>query len=161
MAAKKKTKARKAPVKKVKRGAAKIAGKKPKPRGALTVSQCMTRSVHTIGRDQMLSFAHETMNKHRIRHLPVLDGGKLVGLVSQRDLYFVEALDNTSPDRVPVDEAMTQDVFETGPDTPLSDVVRTMLDKKYGCAVVTEGGQVVGVFSAIDALEAFLKFLEN
>ena len=161
MAAKKKTKTPNAPGKTAPRRSPAKARKKGAPPGVPTVSQFMTRTVQTIGRDQPLSLAHELMNAHRIRHLPVLDGGKLVGLVSQRDLYFVEALDNTSPDRVPVDEAMTQDVFETGPDTPLSDVVRTMLDKKYGCAVVTEGGQVVGVFSAIDALEAFLKFLEN
>ena len=52
----------------------------------------MTESPHSIGANQTLATAHEMMRAHQIRHLPVLRAGKLVGIVSQRDLYLVETL---------------------------------------------------------------------
>jgi acetoin utilization protein AcuB len=132
---------------------------RPRAASAPLVSAFMTRSVHTIGRDQTLAHAHELMNKYRIRHLPVLDGGVLVGMLSQRDLYFVETLSSDKPDAITVDEAMTQDVFEVGVDEKLASVAKTMQRKKHGCAVVTKGAKVVGVFSTIDALKALLSYL--
>lgn len=167
----KKTTARKAPSKskassktKPRRSAArKVAKKKTASRATRvtvpTVAELMTSSVHTIGRDQPLTRAHEMMNQHHIRHLPVLDGGELVGIVSQRDLYFVETLGDTSPGEILLEEAMTQDVFETPGETPLAEVARTMIAKKLGCALVTRGGKVIGVFSLIDGLHALLKYL--
>jgi acetoin utilization protein AcuB len=89
----------------------------------------------------------------------VLDGSRLVGMLSQRDLYFVESLANDKPEAILVEEAMSQDVFEAPVTSRLADVVSTMLAKKYGCAVVTDAGKVVGVFSTIDALRALLKRL--
>jgi acetoin utilization protein AcuB len=123
------------------------------------VAEHMTRSPHTIGRDQTLALAHELMNKHRIRHLPVLEGGQLVGILSQRDLYFVESLDASSPSEVKVEEAMTQEVFEVDKGATLVSVIATMVQHKHGCAVVTEGGKVAGVFSTIDALRVLLHTL--
>jgi acetoin utilization protein AcuB len=123
------------------------------------VSQYMTRSPHTIGRDQTLARAHELMNEYRIRHLPVLDGGQLVGMLSQRDLYFVETLDTTPASEIKVDEAMTQDVFEVAQDATLAQVADVMLRKKHGCAVVIDGSKVIGVFSTTDALRALLAYL--
>jgi acetoin utilization protein AcuB len=144
------------------KGTGKTAARARKPkRAAPLVSAFMTRSPHTIGRDQTLARAHELMNKHRIRHLPVLAGGRLVGLLSQRDLYFVESLDDTAADRIKVEEAMTQEVFATAPDTPLGDVISTMVRKKHGCAVVMQGGQVAGVLSTIDGLKALLTYLPS
>ena len=58
----------------------------------------MTPSPLTIGRDQTLATAHDLMRKHDIRHLPVLDGGVLVGIVTDRDLHLVESLAGTDPE---------------------------------------------------------------
>lgn len=127
-----------------------------KASSAGSVAAYMTASPHTIGRDQTLVRAHELMNKHGIRHLPVLEAGQLVGILSQRDLFFVESLDASSPAAVTVDDAMTQDVSAVGKTTPLAKVVDSMLQRKHGCAVVTDGGKVVGVFSTIDALRVLL-----
>jgi len=52
-----------------------------------TIQKYMTRALHTIGQEQTLDVAHTVMRQHGIRHLPVLEGGKLVGLLSQRDLH--------------------------------------------------------------------------
>lgn len=151
--------AKAAPPKAAAKAAAKPRAANEASSSATNVGAHMTRSPHTIGRDQTLALAHELMNKHRIRHLPVLEGGQLVGMLSQRDLYFVESLDSSSPGEVKVEEAMTQDVFEVGKDTPLASVVDTMLQHKHGCAVVTDGGKVSGVFSTIDALGVLLEKL--
>jgi acetoin utilization protein AcuB len=138
---------------------AKAAPRKVSKVAAPTVAKFMTAGPHTIGRDQTLAHAHELMNKHRIRHLPVLDGGQLVGLLSQRDLYFVESLDNTTPAQIRVEEAMSTEVSETAATAPLQEVVQTLVREKHGCAVVTERGKVVGVFSTIDAMKALLGLL--
>lgn len=126
-----------------------------------TVASHMTRSPHSIGRKQTLTRAHELMREHRIRHLPVLDGGKLVGLVSQRDLHLIEALSDVKPDDVPVEEAMSQSPFTVPPDALLEDVVREMAEKKYGSAVVMEKGEAVGVFTTVDALRVLANLLDE
>src|SRR5688500_11904580 len=101
-----------------------------------TISTHMTRSPHTIGVSQSLSTAHLLMTKHRIRHLPVLDGGSLVGLVSLRDLHFIETLRDVDPDVVTVEEAMTAEPYAVGTNASLSTVVAMMAKHKYGSAVV-------------------------
>lgn len=58
----------------------------------LTVDRVMTHCPHAIGHDQPLSTAHEMMRCYGIRHLPVLEGGKLAGMLSQRDLTAVDGL---------------------------------------------------------------------
>lgn len=123
-----------------------------KPRD-LTVADRMTRTPQLIGLEQPLSAAHVLMRTNGIRHLPVLHGGKLVGIVSLRDLHLVETFRDVNPDQVRVEEAMTQDVYAVEPKTPLKDVVSEMAERKLGSAVVIEGTKVVGVFTTTDALD--------
>lgn len=112
----------------------------------------MTRNPHTIGHDQPLSAAHRLMREYDIRHLPVLDGGRLVGVVSQRDLHLIESLKDVDPDQVLVSEAMSTEVFSVSPRTTIRKVVTDMATHKYGSAIVVEGDKVVGVFTTMDAL---------
>jgi acetoin utilization protein AcuB len=120
----------------------------------------MTANPHSVGADQPLAVAHKMMREHGIRHLPVLRGGELVGLVSQRDLYLVETLREVDPAVATVEEAMSQSTYAVAPKTPLAKVARVMAAKKYGCAVVMEDGDVVGIFTAVDALRALASLLE-
>jgi acetoin utilization protein AcuB len=119
----------------------------------LTIADRMTRTPHLIGAEQSMKSAHDLMRTHEIRHLPVLHGGKLIGLLSIRDLHLVETLPDVDPERVRVEEAMTQDVYAVEPKTPLKQVVTEMAARKLGSAVVVEGTKVVGVFTTIDALD--------
>ena len=121
----------------------------------------MTEAPFSVGVDQPLATAHEMMRAHRIRHLPVLRAGKLVGLLSQRDLYLVETLRDVDPARDRVEEAMSQKAYAVGPGTSLDRVSERMAAKKYGCAVVMEGGEVIGIFTTTDALRALTFLLRD
>ncbi len=124
-----------------------------------TIAQHMTSQPHTIGCTQPLAVAQRLMQENDIRHLPVLDRGELVGIVSERDLHFIQSLRGIDADDVPVQEAMTPEPYTVGPDASLERVVRTMADKKYGSAVVVQGGKVVGVFTTVDALRVLAGLL--
>lgn len=123
------------------------------------VRDVMTPAPITIGRSQTLSDAARRMHEHRIRHLPVLEGGYLFGILSERDIDLVEGLPDVDPDTVKVEEAMTQDPYQVGPDTPVVEVVRTMAKHRYGSAVVMQDGRVAGIFTTIDALNVLAKLL--
>jgi acetoin utilization protein AcuB len=101
------------------------------------------------------------MLEHRVRHLPVLDGGRIAGLLSERDLLLVESLPGVSPTDVRVEEAMVENVFTVAPDAPIGEIVETLIARKLGSAVVSEGERVVGVFTTIDALQALHELLEK
>jgi acetoin utilization protein AcuB len=96
--------------------------------------------------------AQERMHQHGIRHLPVFDGGHLVGLVSQRDLATISSLENVNPKTLSVRDAMSTQPYTCGPETPVAEVVEVMRSKKLGAAVVMEGGELKGMFTVIDAL---------
>jgi CBS domain-containing protein len=91
-----------------------------------------------------------------VRHLPVLEGGKLVGILSQRDALLVETLRDIDPTKVQVEDAMTADVYVVSPDESLVQVAEAMADHKYGCAVVMDSGHLSGIFTTVDALRALM-----
>ncbi len=121
----------------------------------------MTASPHSIGRDETLATALVLMHRHDIRHLPVLDGGRIAGLLSQRDVLLVETLRDVDPSNVAVEEAMSADVYAVGPQTPLVEVVSEMADHKYGCVVVVEGTRIVGILTTCDALRALVTVVRD
>lgn len=126
-----------------------------------TVQRYMTVNPKVISSDRTLAEAHAIMREHGIRHLPVVDEGKLVGILSQRDLYFLETLRGVDVASERVEEAMTADPYATTPDTPLDEVARMMAAHKYGSAVVVQGGAVVGLFTTVDALRALSSVLRR
>lgn len=125
------------------------------------IENFMTRSVHTIGTRSPLTEAHRIMNEHAIRHLPVLEGGRLVGMLSQRDLHLIETLKGVDPKEVLVEEAMSQEAYTVSPEQPLADVAREMALHKYGSAIIARGAEVLGIFTTTDALRALSTVLEE
>jgi acetoin utilization protein AcuB len=91
----------------------------------------------------------------------VLERGHIVGEVSQRDLLMIESLPGVNPTEVQVEDAMVENVFTVSPDTPVARVIDGMIERKLGSAIVCEGDRVVGVFTTIDALQAFRELLER
>lgn len=119
-----------------------------------TIADYMTTSPHSVGNDQPLVHAHQVMRDHQIRHLPVLSGGRLVGILSDRDLAFVENLRDVDAAKVRVDDAMTPTPYSVKKTANLGQVAREMAEHRYGSAVVMENDHVVGVFTTTDALRA-------
>jgi acetoin utilization protein AcuB len=124
-----------------------------------SVDEYMTRSPYSIGDEQTLARAASMMKDHGIRHLPVLHGGHLVGIVTERDVQLVETLDDVDPRLVTVSDAMAQSVYAVGPETPLAQVATEMAARKYGAAVVMRGRDVVGIFTTVDACRALAALL--
>lgn len=126
-----------------------------------TIQKFMSTSPHAIGQEQTLGVAKRVMSDHHIRHLPVLHGGRLVGVLSNRDIALIEGLAGVDADKVTVEEAMTSSVHSTSPDTPLNEVTKEMAERKYGCTVVVQSGKVVGIFTTVDACRALSELLET
>ena len=125
------------------------------------VEQFMTHCPHTIGQEQTLNVAHQMMRQHHIRHLPVLHGGKLVGMLSQRDLHFIESLRDVDPERVTVSEAMSTDTYAIGPRSSLRNVAEEMADHRYGSAVIVDRERVVGILTTVDGMRALALVLSE
>ncbi len=135
--------------------------KRPRTREFPTIRQYMTPTPHTIARSQSLSTARRLMREHDVRHLPVLEGGQIVGLLSERDLFLVETLPGVNPTDVRVEEAMVESVYTATPETPVAQVIETMIDRKLGSAVIMDNDKVAGVFTTVDALRALLERLQE
>jgi acetoin utilization protein AcuB len=93
--------------------------------------------------------------------LPVLAGGRLQGLLTDRDLGLIESMTGVDPRTVKVEDAMSTAVYSVAPETPLDEVVATMGQKKYGSAVVMQNGHVVGIFTTVDLCRALGDLLET
>jgi acetoin utilization protein AcuB len=117
-----------------------------------TAGSTMTQQPITIGRTELLSTAHRLMRTHHVHHLPILEHGELIGVVSQRDLLLLEAAHG--PDRADgrVEDAMISEAYAVTPDEPIATVAANMARHRYECAVVIERGRVIGIFTATDAL---------
>lgn len=126
-----------------------------------SISKFMTTVPKTIGSEQSLAKASKLMSEFRIRHLPVLHGGKLVGILSDRDVKLVESFADVDPEKVSVEEAFSPDPYITSPQSSLADVCSEMAAHKYGCALVCDNNKLVGIFTWIDALNAFNELLST
>jgi acetoin utilization protein AcuB len=121
----------------------------------------MTAAPHTIAPTSSLSRAVKTMRDHQVRHLPVVDHERVVGVLSQRDILIMESLPGVNPTEVRVEEAMVRDVFTAAPDTPVGEVVETMIERRLGSTIVSDGECILGVFTTTDALRALHDLLER
>lgn len=125
---------------------------------APTIDQFMTPNPVTIDASASVIEAYRRMQSTGCRHLPVVQDGKLIGLVSQRGLYRLETLVNVDRANDPVIDAM--DVpYVVSPDTSLLEASEEMARRKAGGCVVTRSGKVVGIFTTNDALIALATLL--
>ena len=127
----------------------------------LLVSDSMQREIATLSPDETAATALAVCRERRIRHLPVLEGGRLVGIVSDRDLRSsTPALGD--PDRaaalqrVLVGEVMAREVVIADPEDPIEQAANTMRERKIGCLPVMEGDDLVGIVTTSDVMEALV-----
>lgn len=125
------------------------------------VQKYMTYVPKSIGFDRPLSQAIDLMREMRVRHLPVLKAGQLVGILTERDINLVMGYEDSNPEKMTVEDAYTPDPYFTSPSAPLNDVAAMMAEKKYGCAIVVDNHKLVGIFTEVDALRALAELLET
>jgi acetoin utilization protein AcuB len=121
----------------------------------------MTACPHTVGAEQTVSFAHTLLYQHRIRQLPVLSGGQLTGILTERDFALIAALRDVDPNTIKVEEVMSLSIYKISPDAPLDQVAIEMATKKFGAAIVVERDSVVGIFTTVDACSALASVLKE
>ena len=125
------------------------------------VQKFMTTTPFVMAPSDTIKAAHETMRRLNIRHLPICEGRKCVGVLSDGDLFRVEVVVSTDVSATRVDAVMSRAVYSVSPTAPVDEIVSEMANKKLSSAVVVDNGQVVGVFTATDALSAFAELLQT
>lgn len=127
----------------------------------LTIKSVMHAFPHTIGPQMTLKVALETFREHNIRHLPVKEANKLVGILTERDVDFALRVEKREPEQMTVREAYTAEPFITDLDTPVAEVAARMAHDHLGCALVVDGGRLVGIFTTVDACRALAEQLTH
>lgn len=134
------------------------------PKRPLRVGDIMSVPPVTITPSTSVQAAQALMHQRKIRHLPILQGGRLVGIISDRDIRLALPSPATSLsvwevrhllDKLTVGEVMTYFVMTTTPDCPVTEAVGRMLGHKVGSLPVVVDRQVVGILTRTDVLRAF------
>jgi acetoin utilization protein AcuB len=126
-----------------------------------TVMKFMTVMPHTINAEQTLEAASKMMQEGAIRHLPVLSGGQITGIISDRDVKTALSIRGVDAEKTKVDEIASQEVFLVKPESKLDEVVKTMAEKKIGSVLVVDNHRLVGIFTTTDALQALNDLLHT
>jgi acetoin utilization protein AcuB len=130
----------------------------------MKVQDIMTTPALTVGLDMPVLEARQVMERQRIRHLPVTDGGRLMGIVTDRDIRLNLPSPATSLSvwevnyliaRLTVGSVMRRAVITVDPQRDAAEAARIMLDHKIGALPVVDGGVVVGIVTETDMLRAF------
>ena len=130
-----------------------------KTKAKLTVRDLMANNPTTLDLNETLDLAEDIMNLGRIRHMPVIEGGKLVGIISQRDLFrsalitalgFGRRTTRALIKTIRIKEIMTKNVVTIAPDTRIEDAARAMVKGKIGCLPVVQDDRLVGILTETD-----------
>ncbi len=134
----------------------------------MLVEKRMKRDPVTVAPDASFRHAMTLIRQKGIRHLPVVEDGRLVGIVTDRDIRQTSPSPATSLaihelhyllEKVTVREVMTRKVISVTPDTPIEEAARLMLRHKIGGLPVLEGEKLVGIITETDLLQAFVEVM--
>ena len=130
------------------------------------VREIMTGSPVTLKPEDTLDLANNVISLGRIRHIPVVEDGRLVGLLSERDLMGAATTEifglkqkrkSALLKTVLIKDVMKKRVITVKPDTPIKDAAQLMADKKIGCVAVVSAEALVGLVTTTD----ILRYVEN
>lgn len=133
-----------------------------------TIGEFMTREVKTLRSDQMLLDALQFLHSEGVRHIPILDDDKLVGVVTDRDVKRATPSALVPSQRevweqivheTPLAKVMTRNPATAPPTLTLAEALRMFVDDRIGCLPVVEGDALVGIVTARDLFRAALKGL--
>lgn len=141
----------------------------------MDVRRWMTHPVHAVKPLDSIQHARELMERHRVNQLPVMVDGRLVGIITDRDLRdaFPSVLDaplfgtrkpkasGTDPRKVTVEVVMSPNVATIGPDDSVAEAARMMRRQRIGALPVVEHDRVVGILTRSNILDAFVDLVET
>ncbi len=134
----------------------------------MIVKEVMSKNIITIKKNDTLQKAMDLMVRNQIRHLPVVDGKELIGIITESDIRgaflaknnrqakTVTALD---PEKMKVHDYMTRDPLTVGPDTNIEDAALLIYKHKIGSLPVVRNGRLVGIVSIMDILGLFVDMM--
>ena len=139
-----------------------------------TVADIMTRKVIYLREEDNLSHIQQGMERFNLRHFPVLDGDRIVGLITHRDILRIAVeqrlthVPGTPGAKEPkageifVASVMTRDPITVRPETPIAEAARTLIKARFGCLpVVDENHNVVGIVTEHDFLQLLVELLDE
>ena len=132
----------------------------PQPGSIETV---MTPYPYSIDSDAHAGTAWSMLNQLRIHHLPVRDGQRVLGVVTDRDLKRAQMLgqDLTANSDVHVADVCSREVYIVAPETPLIEVLEHMAGQHQDAALVVRQGQLVGIFTYSDVCRRYAELLRS
>ena len=129
---------------------------------SVPVDEFTTPDPVTANESMAIDELQRLMAEHGIRHLPVVRDGKVVGMISDRDLRLVSSLPVTEKLQVWAADIMSPEPFAMASSTPLDEVAFAMSERKIGSVIINdEQGQFLGIFTASDALNALIEIIRS
>ena len=125
----------------------------------MLVKDRMSPRFITIGPDASLAEARSLLDHHRIRHLPVVEDGNPVGIITDRDIR--SAASASSLGQVKVGEAMTKNLIMVTPDTQVQEAAKLMVTHRIGGLPVQKEGKLVGIITETDLLNALVETMDH
>lgn len=125
----------------------------------MLVQDVMQSPVITVSPETTIADAYRTMHDRKVRHLPVLDDGALVGMITDRDLRYATSRLHPSPveSETPVERVMTTSVITAGPLDPVEEAARLLRARRIGSLPVVDGADLVGIVTVTNLLDAVIR----
>jgi len=128
-----------------------------------SVGSVMTAFPYHVGPDDRVEKVERLMQEHAVRHVPVLEGDRVMGLISERDLHRIvnPALPKVDRERIRVRAVLLSDPYVVDISTPLGDVVSEMAERRIGSAIVLRHDKLAGVLSVTDVCRLLSELLDS
>ena len=129
----------------------------------LLIKDIMSSSPKTVDESAPVKKAKQIMSQNSVRHLPVVSGGKLCGIITDRDLKLAQAVTNDKhfDEHRLVGDICLRNIYLVKSSEPAQNVLAYMAKEKIGSAVVIEGNKLAGIFTVTDACKAFAEHLRS
>lgn len=134
----------------------------------MLVKELMTTDLMIIKRNESVKKAQNIFENNSFRHLPIVEDGRVLGVISDRDINRSIAISATvsemcgveMDDELKVESIMTKDFLSIAPDDKLKEAGRIMMERKIGCLPVVDNGRLVGIITETDILKKFVEMCD-
>ena len=125
--------------------------------GDMQVNKYMTKTPSFVSKDEKVLNAKKMMYQLGCTHLPVLEAGNVVGVISERDILYLFQIESEDIENLTVEEAMTEDFYAANVDDDITSVSRYMADNRIGSAIILDhNNKLAGIYTYTDALKAIV-----